>query len=247
MPINTTRKNRNTTRVYSKPSMRSVYGEMVLKKGTQLYHVSDFEFCANPAKPMLFSVFHPLDIQDGPMADEYVTTITLKRDVSLFFMVSKIHNARILPLLDTLIGQPGQNLKKQSDANLACYIRNLKKENFDGWFSTINGRAIVEVALINDSSVFEISSCDLFVRNWNNINMNNTDITIPKKWGSKYEISVIRHQATLNINMRFKPEIEKYMKFTEETSNNQYIFQILLRNATLNYIDAPTAYIDWSC
>jgi hypothetical protein len=219
---------------------------MILKKGTKLYHVSDDEFCPNPTKPMLFTVFHPSDVLDVALLGEYVTTITLKRDVSLFFMVSNIVRERILPLLDVLIGKPGQNLAKQSDVNLACYITHLKKDRFDGWFSTINGKGRVEVALINDTSIFDITSCAPFIRNWTNSNMVQNTF-IPKRWGSQYEITPINIPITLNLNIRYKPMIDNYISYTNEKYNNEFIFQILLRNAEINYIDAPIAYINWVC
>jgi hypothetical protein len=231
---------------YDSPTIRSVYGEMILKKGTKLYHVSDDEFCPNPTKPMLFTVFHPSDVLDVALLTEHVTTITLKRDVSLFFMVSNIVRERILPLLDVLIGKTGQNLAKQSDSNLACYINHLKKDRFDGWFSTINGKGRVEVALINDTSIFEVASCEPFIRNWTNSNMVNNTF-IPKRWGAQYEISPISLPITLNVNVRYKPMIEHYIAYTNEKYNNEFIFQILLRNARINYIDAPIAYINWMC
>jgi hypothetical protein len=138
------------------PTLRSVYGEVILRKGTTLYHTSQTPFTPNPTKPMLFTTLHPSEWVSH--YDEYITPIILKRDISLLFMVGGIVNARILPLLDTLINQPGNNLAKQKDINLACYTRYLREEKFDGWLSTIEGKTSIEIALINDMSVYEAQS-----------------------------------------------------------------------------------------
>ncbi len=68
-------------------STRNSYGEMILKKGTRLYHTSKKIFEYNPEKPMLFLTFHPSEWEN-----EYITIIELKKDISLLFMVSIIEN-----------------------------------------------------------------------------------------------------------------------------------------------------------
>lgn len=187
--------------------MRSVYGELVLPKGTILYHSSQDPFTPNPKKPMLFTTFHPSDWY--VFSEEYITPITLLRPVSLFFMVGGFNGFRILPLLDTIIGQPGNNLAKQRDQNLACYTTYLQAEKFDGWFSTIEGKATVEVALLNRPDIYEAGvSVQFRNANWNYYS---SSPEIKERFGTRFPISLIQQPATLRINERFRPEIETYM------------------------------------
>jgi hypothetical protein len=196
-------------------SLRSVYGEVILKKGTVLYHTSDVPFRQTDQKPFLFLTFHPADWDAD--RNNYVTKIILEKDVSLLFMVGGINRVRILPLLDTLIGEPGNNLKKLFLPNLVCYGRYLLKDNFDGWFSTIEGKTTIEVGLLN---LFDLYT---------------------------YEPSVKRLPATFNINLRYKQEIEDYLRYTNSTSPNEYTFQVILNNAIIKYINQPFKNIFWHC
>ena len=223
--------------------MRSVYGELVLPKGTALYHASQDPFVPQPQKPMLFTTFHPSEWSYA--TGEYITPITLLRPVSLFFMVGGFNGARLLPLLDAIIGQHGNNMVKRYDQNLACYVRHLRAEQFDGWFSTIEGKAQVEVALINEPSVYSVSpSVRIGDPNWNR------DLggpNIQRRFGLRYPISLFTAPATLNLNSRFRPEIERYLEKCAQDGENMYIGQILLTGATITYFDAPSAYVAWDC
>jgi hypothetical protein len=60
------------------------YGEVILKKDFILYHTSDNIFLNKPKHPMLFCTFHPSEWFYG---EDFITTIKLKKDVSLFFMI----------------------------------------------------------------------------------------------------------------------------------------------------------------
>jgi len=66
--------------------LREVYGEIILKKDSILYHTSDepFMYKSKKDKPLLFCTFHP---SEYGMIGDYVTPIILKKDVSLFFMI----------------------------------------------------------------------------------------------------------------------------------------------------------------
>jgi len=223
--------------------MRSVYGEMILPKGTTLYHASQDPFAPNPLKPMLFTTFHPSEWCYAK--EEHITPITLLRPVSLFFMVGGFSGVRLLPLLDTIIGQPGNNLVKRYDQNLACYVRHLQAEKFDGWFSTIEGKSQVEVALINSPGVYEVGpSHRIGTPNWNR------DLAGPeiqRRFGLRFPISLFNAPATLTLNSRFRIEIEQYLRKCAQGGENEYIGQILLTGATITYFDAPSAYVTWDC
>ena len=68
--------------------LRDKYGEMIIKKGTVLYHTSDNQFTINNSKPMLFLTFHPSEYIRG--SDSFITRIALNKDFSLFFMIDRI-------------------------------------------------------------------------------------------------------------------------------------------------------------
>jgi hypothetical protein len=235
-----------TTRKTPKATARSVYGELKLLKGTVLYHTSQTPFVPTPTKPMLFTTFHPTDWDVD--INEYVTQVTLLRDVSLLFMVGGFQKARILPLLDTLIQKPGHNLKKQNSHELGCYISKLQKEEFDGWFSTIEGKAAVEVALINDSTMFDTITLSNSETTDSNIDSNtNTtgNVHLRRRFRKKYPITTIPIKLTLN--SRFKDEIEQYKTYCENYCRNYFVFQFLLNTAIIQYFDAPTIYVTWDC
>jgi hypothetical protein len=223
-------------------SLRSVYGEVILKKGTVLYHTSDVPFRQTDQKPFLFLTFHPADWDAD--RNNYVTKIILEKDVSLLFMVGGINRVRILPLLDTLIGEPGNNLKKLFLPNLVCYGRYLLKDNFDGWFSTIEGKTTIEVGLLNLFDLYTYEpSVKIAARDWNDGQNYNSN----RIWGQRFPISPIRLPATFNINLRYKQEIEDYLRYTNSTSPNEYTFQVILNNAIIKYINQPFKNIFWHC
>lgn len=240
------RRTRKATRGAVRHTMRSVYGEMIVRKGTVLYHSSQTPFQPNPKKPMLFTTLHPSDW--ATYADEYVTRITPQRDINLFFMIGGICGARILPLLDTLINQPGNNLAKQRDSNLACYTKILKADNFDGWFSSIEGKTGIEIALLNDSSLFSVAPSERVpIHNLNNGDYNANHGYVPRTWGKVFPLTTLDLPVTLHINSWYKPHIEQYMAYIERTNPKEYTFYVLLNNAHIEYTDSPTAFITWDC
>jgi hypothetical protein len=226
------------------PSLRSVFGEMILKKGSILYHTSEDVFSYRADKPMLFCTFHPSEWEG---INEYVTRITLKKDVSLLFMVGGFKKTYVHSLLDTLIGAPGGNLAKMYDTNLACYSQHLRKDSFDGWFSSIEGKADVEVALINDSRIFDFSESEELTRNWKNSNNYNNTITL-KNWGTRYPISTMTQPAILNLHERFRDQIKAYDDYGKGSKFPlNHVFQVILSNAQVHYHSGPTVFISWRC
>jgi hypothetical protein len=244
--MDTRRKTRKAPRIPT-PTLRSVYGEVILRKGTVLYHTSEVPFKENPAKPMLFTSFHPSEWYN--LTDEYVVRVQLKRDISLLFMISSIHyKSHLLPLLDVLLNKPGQNLRKMADETLACCSNYLKRDGFDGWLSSIEGKSTIEAALLNDMSIFEVLPTEeINGRMWTNSHYNSENIFIHKRWGTKYPISTLSLPATLNINKRYKEQIDAYTEYVGRKMCDEFAFQILISNATINYIDAPVAFIHWAC
>ena len=225
--------------------LKEVYGEMILKKDIILYHTSEeiFNNKSEEEKPILFCTFHP---SEYGMIGDYVTMVKLKRDVSLFFMIEDIKKARIYSALSILINHKNGNLAKRHKEELEFFTKQLKKDNLDGWFSSIENKGTVEVSLINDKNLYEIVETEPLMNNWNNGNINNNVIKI-KNWGMKYKVYSIEYPVIFNINERYKPMLEKYIDFEKETQLiNQYIFQKILKNAIIMYHKYNYKKIDWN-
>lgn len=222
--------------------LRKSFGEMILPKGTILYHTSQNPFTQKLDKPMFFLTFHPSEYIRN--YNEYVTRVILNKDVSLFFMIGFIRGLRIFPLLQRLVNNPDKNLAKQKNSNLNCFVKYLKEDSFDGWFSTIEGKTNVEVALINDSTLYSIIDSNKPTWDWENSYYNNNDDTIiPKKWGTTYPIST--QNIKLKINLKYKLMIEKYLENDEDPNGNT--FQIILQNAAIEYIEGSQIFPEWKC
>lgn len=210
-------------------SLREVYGEVILKKGSVLYHTSDAPFYLNDQKPFLFLTFHPADWDLGKY--RYVTRFILQKDVSLFFMVGGIRGLRIQPLLDTLIGEPSNNLHKQYLPKQICYGRYLLKDGFDGWFSTIEGKTTVEVGLLN---LFDTYSYE-------------PSIQVTEDSRIRYPIATQVRPAIFHINERYRDDLTNYMRLASSASPLSYTFQIILTNAIIRYHNHPFKSILWNC
>jgi len=217
--------------------LRNIYGEMIIKKGSILYHTSNdlFEYKSNNDKPMLFCTFHPSDY----MGDNYnyVSFVKIKKDISLLFMIDFIGRTHIFSSLEKLINHHKKNLAKQNDNVLKILSKDLKKENFDGWFSSIENRSTVEIALINNKDIYEIIETKEIKKNWNNGHYtgNNNNIIILKNWG-KFKICTLETPVILNINKIYEEMFRRY-KIYELKSKfiGEQTFQIILNNAHINY------------
>ena len=216
--------------------LRSIYGEIIIQKGSILYHTSDdlFTYQNNIDKPMLFCTFHPSEYTGD---NKYVHYIKIKKDLSILFMIDSIKNIKIYSSLNQITNHPNKNLAKKHNYVLQDVANELKKETFDGWFSSIENKGFVEIALMNDKKLFEVVDSQILNRNWRNGNNANNQITL-KNWGKKYEICTIKNPITLNIHQKYEIMIIKYKEY-EKKSNFplEYIFQVILENATINYID----------
>jgi hypothetical protein len=233
------------TRKKRAPTLRKTYGELWLPAGTLLYHSSQDPFVTNPQKPMLFTTFHPSEWYTA--VNEYITPIKLNRPVSLLFMVGGFSRTRIQPLLNTLIGYPNTNLAKQVDRNLECYVRHLRADRFDGWFSTIEGRAFVEVALINDPAIFAAAPSHKTATE--NSNANNGGFR-PQRFGTRYQFSPAQPtQPRLTVHVRYRPEIEQYMADCAREAPNAFACEALFAASQIRYRDGPLPQepIRWEC
>lgn len=224
---------RHTQKIkHTLPTLRSTYGEVIVKKGTSMYHTSDEPFQIRPDKKLLFMTFHPADW--APHSN-YITKITLQKDISLLFMIDTITPiGRISPLLNILIRKPRRNLNKQFDINNICYIKYLKTEHYNGWFSSIEGKVEVEVAIINDPVLYSYSESEPLPSN-------------EEFWDKYYPITTVQYPIILKINERYREYILRYIALGK-SFNNEYIFHRVLQNAIIRYIGPKTNnHLFWKC
>ena len=209
---------------------------MKLRKGSILYHTTNEKFIEKPneEKPFLFCTFHPSEYPN-----KYVNFIKLKKDISLLFMIETIKGNRIFSSLNLFTNNKNKNLSKTKLKNLLCYAEKIKMENLDGWFTSIENKASVEVALLNDTNLFEVIKKGRFNNNTNNMNENKI-----KDWGKKYKICTTYLPMKLKINIRYKEMIEKYKKSGDL---KMYIFQVLLDNCNINYHKGELKNFSWKC
>jgi hypothetical protein len=176
--------------------------------------------------PMLFCVFHPDEFRSH---QEIITSIELQKDISLFFMVKDIKDLSIISALPSLLNDENGSLTKMRDEKLLKFKDELIKENFDGWFSSIDidktKRINIEVYLINDSSIFRRKGNDKIYYNNKNLNLNKIiDIN------HKFKICCWLNPIIFNINIKFKNIIEKYIKYGFKYDyDKKHIFLILLK------------------
>lgn len=216
--------------------LKKTYGEMILKEGSILYHTSDYKFKYRLDKPMLFCTFHPSEYTGD---NKYLHFIKIKKDISLLFMINNIDNIKIYSALNDLLEYPNKNLVNKHDFILEIIVQKLKEENFDGWFSSIDNKANVEIALLNDENIYEVIETKYLKHNWNNgyYKGNNNEIVVIKNWG-KIPISTKMLPVTLNINDKYKKLIKNYKEYEVSSKFiSEYIFQIILDNAIINYIN----------
>ena len=224
--------------------LKKSYGVMKIKECSVLYHASDKKFKHNTNKPMLFCTFHPSE-----WYGKYITKIRIKKDISLLFMIDLIKNDKIWSSLNKMTNDELLNLAKMKDKNLECYVEELKKDKLNGWFSSIENKTTVEIALINSSKIFEAIETDKLKKNWRNGNCANENNTkIPKNWGYIYKISTIERPVKLKINLRYKKMIEEYKKYEKRSGYPfEYVFQVLLENAKIFYHKEDFKKITWNC
>lgn len=226
---------------------RSVYGELRLGAGTILYHTSAQPFRTLPEKPLLFTTLSPGDYE--PYDAKYITRIELLRPVSLFYMIGQFQGVRVLPRLDILIGKPGENLNKRYDHDNRCYKSYLVRDGFDGWITSVEGKHAVEVALINDPSMWRPAGSSEIIDEEIELNMNRNMDAPNSRWAA-YPMVVV--EPKFRINRHWQPEIEAYMTVCEQRRYRGLctlgrLFRQAVAAGALEYGDEPVGYVTWSC
>lgn len=224
--------------------MKKSYGEVIIKKDSILYHISDEPFEIRNNKPMLFCTFHP---SEWDVMNDYITFVKIKKDISLLFMIEECKKAKIFSSLPLFSNHPNLNLSKKHLSQLSCYAMELKKENLYGWMTSIENKSSIEICLINNLNLYNIVSIEKLKRDWRNGNEINGEKKL-KNWGNSYPICTIERPITLLMNDRFREMIEKYKQY-EITSGyfREHVFQILLNNCIINYYKADLEKIEWKC
>jgi hypothetical protein len=223
-------------------NIKTSYGVVHIPKGTRLYHASIHKLCTLPQKPVLFMTLHP---SEWYAEDSHISVIELQRDVSLLFMVKQIHRMRVYSSLNNYLGNQNTNLAKMSYERIKCWLPYLEKEGLDGWFTSIENKTAIEFAILNDPSILNLVDCTPIQFNWTNANYNTNMKLVPKKWGNIYTISSLTKPIQLILNIRFKPQIEAYQEQIAEEDPEGTAFSILLKNANIQYVDAPLEEIKW--
>jgi hypothetical protein len=196
--------------------LKSAYGSLIIKKDTILYHAIDEEFYYKPEKKLLYTIFHPSEWIGYD--SEYIVRIRLKRDIEVLFFISGFRKHNVL--------------SNQDEKKSAEFLEKLQKENLDGWLASIENRSHVEVAIINDPTIFEVISFEPLRKNWRNGNCLG-GIPECKNWGTLYPISSRTIPIVLHLNEKYKRLIEEYIQYGLESKYPfEYAFQVILENAT---------------
>jgi hypothetical protein len=196
--------------------LKSTYGSLIIKKDSILYHLTDKEFSYKPDKKLLYTIFHPSEW--AGYDSEYVARIQLKRDIEVLFFIAGFRKHYVLS---------NQEEKKSPE-----FLQKLEKENLDGWLASIENRSHVEVAIINDPTIFEVISFEPLRKNWRNGNCLG-GIPEYKNWGTLYPISSRTIPIILHLNEKYKRLIEEYIQYGLKSKYPfEYAFQVILENAT---------------
>ena len=226
--------------------LRSSYGTVKVPKGTFLYHASTSKLCAFPDKPMIFTTIHPSEWYT--IESLYITVIEIQRDIELLFMISLIFNTKVYSSLSNYIDSNNTNLAKIDFERIHTWIPHLHHENLDGWFSSIENKYAIELAIINDPSILKIVECNPIQHNWKNSKYMNNDPTkelIPKYWGTVYPLTIQHSPLRMLLNSRYRTQIEDYKKYITKEDPGSTALSLVLENAEIDYFDAPLEQIKW--
>ncbi len=112
----------------------------------------------------------------------------------------------------------------------------MQKENLDGLLASIENRSHIEIAIVNDPTIFEMISFEPLRKNWKNGNCLG-GIPECKNWGTLYPISSRLIPVVFQLNEKYRRLIEEYIRYMQKSKYPfEYIFQVILDNAHIQYI-----------
>jgi hypothetical protein len=200
--------------------LKSTYGSLIIKKDTILYHATDEEFSYKSDKKLLYTIFHPSEWIGYD--SEYIVRILLKRDIEVLFFITGFRKHYVL--------------SSQEEKNSAEFLEKLAEENLDGWLASIENRSHVEVAIMNDPTIFEVISFEPLRKNWRNGNCLG-GIPECKNWGKLYPISSRLIPVVFQLNEKYRRLIESYIRYMQKSKYPfEYALQVILENARIQYI-----------
>jgi hypothetical protein len=212
------------------------YGYMTIPKGTILYHMNDskkFIYKNEEEKPFLFCTFHPSEYKD----QYYIHYIKLKKKIKVLVMIEKIDEDRIYSALSNISGyDPLLKILLKMNILVLHQMKDLlKKENLNGWFSSIDNGKNTEITILNKYETFIYIKSHKMIRMWRNGYLKNNEVFI-KEWRNLYKISFIEKPIKLYVNKRFKKLFKKYKKYEKKSKFiHEYIFQMILDYAKIKY------------
>ena len=195
--------------------LKSTYGSLIIKKDTILYHATDEEFTYKSEKKLLYTTFHPSEWIGYD--SEYIVRILLKRDIEVLFFITGFRKHYVL--------------SNQAEKKSIAFLKNL-----DSWLASIENRSHVEVAILNDPTIFEAISFEPLRKNWRNGNCLG-GIPECKNWGTLYPISSRTIPVVFQLNKKYRRFIEEYIQYGLESKYPfEYALQVILENAYIQYI-----------
>ena len=195
--------------------LKSAYGSLIIKKDTILYHATDEEFTNKPEKKLLYTIFHPSEWVGYD--SEYIARIQLKRDIEVLFFITGFRKHYVL--------------SNQEEKKSPAFLEKLAEENLDGWLASIENRSHIEVAIMNDPSIFEVISFEPLRKNWRNGNCLGGSPEC-KNWGILYPISSRLIPIVFQLNKKYRRLIEEYIQYVLNSKYPfEYVFQVILENA----------------
>lgn len=172
--------------------------------------------------------------------DVHISVVEIQRDAELFFMVEAIRRGRIFSALRYLLsGAHSNNLLKTNNALVNTWMPKLNEAGFDGWFTSIENKGEVEVAIKNEPGLLKLVECGPVQRDWINAPLGPGETILPKIWGTRYPLKPGRRPIRFYLNRRFESMIEEYKSRAEEEGLGGTAFSILLGFANVSYFDAP--------
>jgi len=197
--------------------LKSAYCSLIIKKDTILYHLTDEKFIYKPEKKLLYTIFHPSEWVGYD--SEYIARIKLKRDIEVLFFIRGFRKHYVL--------------SNQEEKKSPAFLEKLVEENLDGWLASIENRSHVEVAIMNDPSIFEVISFEPLRKNWRNGNCLG-GIPECKNWGTLYPISSRLIPVVFQLNEKYRRLIEEYIQYGIDSKYPfEYVLQIILENGII--------------